>query len=89
MDRQRFFESLCHGLTLCIDENANELTTGLVSEAGRPAVIKCLADLRDAQAKLRQVLDLTDGGIRRVLGVSKRRFLCFAPCIDEGIHVEL
>ena len=22
-------------------------------------------------------------------GVSKRRFLCFAPCIDEGIHVEL
>ena len=22
-------------------------------------------------------------------GVSKRRFLCFAPRIDEGIHVEL
>ena len=55
MDRQRFCEVLCHGLTLCIDEIANELTTRLVSEAGRPAVTKCLADLRDAQAKLRQV----------------------------------
>jgi hypothetical protein len=30
------------------------LTTGLVSEAGRPAVTKCLADLRDTEAKLRQ-----------------------------------
>ncbi len=29
MDRQRFCEVLCHGLTLCIDEIANELTTGL------------------------------------------------------------
>ena len=51
MDRQRFFEILCHGLTLCIDEIANELTTGLVSEAGRPAVIKCLADLRDTRGE--------------------------------------
>src|SRR5437763_14466629 len=54
MDRQRFFEILCHGLPLCIDEIANELATGLVSEAGRPAVTKCLADLRDTEAKLRQ-----------------------------------
>src|SRR5438552_4121753 len=54
MDRQRFCEVLCHGLTLCIDEIANELTAGLVSEAGRPVVIKCLADLRDTEAKLRQ-----------------------------------
>jgi hypothetical protein len=54
MDRQRFFEVLCHGLTLCINEIANELTAGLVLESGRPTVTKCLADLRDTQAKLRQ-----------------------------------
>jgi hypothetical protein len=55
MDRQRFFEVLCHGLTLCINEISNELTAGLVAESGRPSVTKCLAELRDTQAKLRQV----------------------------------
>ena len=54
MDRQRFFEVLCHGLTLCINEIANELTAGPVAESERPSVTKCLADLRDTQAKLRQ-----------------------------------
>jgi hypothetical protein len=54
MDRQRFFEILCHGLTLCINEIANELTAGPVAESERPSVTKCLADLRDTQAKLRQ-----------------------------------
>lgn len=34
MDRQRFFEILGHGLTLCIDEIAKELTAGLVAESG-------------------------------------------------------
>jgi len=54
MDRQRFFEILGHGLTLCIDEIANELTAGLVAESERPSVTKCLAELRDTQAKLWQ-----------------------------------
>ena len=54
MDRQRFFEILCHGLTLCIDEIAKELTAGLVAESERPSVTKCLAELRDTQAKLWQ-----------------------------------
>jgi hypothetical protein len=55
MDRQRFFEVLCHGLTLCINEISNELIAGLVAESERPSVTKCLAELRDTQAKLRQV----------------------------------
>jgi len=54
MDRPRFFEVLCHGLTLGINEIANELTAGLVAASERPSVTKCLADLRDTQAKLRQ-----------------------------------
>lgn len=55
MDRQRLFEVLCHGLTLCINEMSNELTVGLVAESERPSVTKCLAELRDTQAKIRQV----------------------------------
>ncbi len=54
MDRQRFFEILCHGLTLCINEIANELTAGLAAESERPSVTKCVAELRDTQAKLRR-----------------------------------
>ena len=54
MDRPRFFEVLCHGLTLGMNEIANELTAGLVAASERPSVTKCLADLRDTQAKLRQ-----------------------------------
>ena len=56
MDRQRFCEVLCHGLTLCIDEMSSELTAGRVAESERPSLTKCLAELRDTQAKLRQVL---------------------------------
>jgi hypothetical protein len=56
MDRQRFCEVLCHGLTLCIDEMSSELAAGRVAEAERPSVTKCLGELRDTQARLRQVL---------------------------------
>jgi hypothetical protein len=54
MDRQRFFEILCQDLTLCIGEIANESTAGLVAESERCSVTKCLADLRETQAKLWQ-----------------------------------
>ena len=56
MDRQRFCEVLCHGLTLCIDEMSSETTAGRVAVSERPSLTKCLAELRDTQAKLRQVL---------------------------------
>jgi hypothetical protein len=55
MDPQRFFEVLCHGLTLCINEISNERTAGLVAESERPSVTKSLAELQDTQVKLRQV----------------------------------
>ena len=45
MDRQRFCEVLCHGLTLCIDEMSSELTAGRVAESERPSLAKCLAEL--------------------------------------------
>lgn len=55
MDRQRFFEFLCHGLTLCINEMSNELSAGVAAESERSGVTKCLVELRATQAKLWQV----------------------------------
>ena len=56
MHRQRLFEILCQGLTLCIDEMSSELAAGRVAEAEHSSLTKCLAQLRDTQTKLRQVL---------------------------------
>src|SRR5215471_14648838 len=54
MNRQRFFDTLCRGLTLCIEEICEELAGGLVAGPERPGVEKCLAELNETQAKLRQ-----------------------------------
>jgi hypothetical protein len=52
MNHLRFFDVLCHGLTLCIDEIKAELANGLVAEPERPSFAKCLAELNDTLAKL-------------------------------------
>src|SRR5215471_15754560 len=54
MNRQRFFDTLCRGLTLCIEEISEELASGLVAGPERPGFEKCLAELNETQAKLRQ-----------------------------------
>ena len=53
MDRQRFFEVLPSGLTLCIKEISDELANGLVRESEREAFAKCRVELEDTHAKLR------------------------------------
>ena len=54
MNYQRFFEVLCRGLTLCIEEIKAELGSGLVAAPERPSVEKCLAELNETRTKLRQ-----------------------------------
>src|SRR5215831_9002211 len=54
MNRQRFFDTLCRGLALCIEEISEELASGLVAEPACPAPGKCVAELNDTLAKLRQ-----------------------------------
>jgi hypothetical protein len=53
MNSQRFFDVLCRGLTLCIEEIKTELASGLVAEPERPSFDKCLAELNDTLAKLK------------------------------------
>ena len=53
MNHQRFCDVLCRGLTLCIHEIKTELDNGLVAEPERPRFEKCLAELNETLAKLR------------------------------------
>jgi hypothetical protein len=53
MNHQRFCDVLCRGLTLCIQEIKTELDNGLVAEPERPSFEKCLAELNQTLAKLR------------------------------------
>jgi len=59
MNRQRFFDTLSRGLTLCIEEISEELASGLITGPERPGFEKCLAELNETQAKLRQA----EGGV--------------------------
>jgi hypothetical protein len=54
MNQQRFFDTLCRGLTLCIEEISKELASGLVTGPERGGFEKCLAELNETRAKLRQ-----------------------------------
>ena len=53
MNHQRFFDVLCRGLTLCIEEIKTELDNGLIAEPARPSFEKCLAELNETLMKLR------------------------------------
>lgn len=52
MNDQRFFDVLCRGLTLCIEEIEADLNNGLIAGPERPSFEKCLAELNETLAKL-------------------------------------